>query len=136
VGRLRFGLYASQSYLERRLRGGKLEVTDLPRHDFIGYEGTLAKLPQAQWTLSRGATRFVFRSNSDLALLEATLQGQGICMLPDAAVRSVPGLVRLDVDADLPSVAVFLAFHRELRSVPRVRLVIDALDALLRDGMR
>ena len=136
VGRLRFGLYASQSYIDRRLRGGLLEVSDLRRHDFVGFEGALARLPQMQWLVIRGAARFVFRSSSDLALLEATLQGQGICMLPDASVRSVTGLVRLDVDADLPSVPVFVAFHRELRRVPRVRLVIDTLDAALRDGLR
>ncbi len=136
VGRLQFGLYAAQSYVDRRLRGGKLEVSDIPRHDFVGFEGAMAKLPQAQWAITRGATRFVFRSNSDLALIEATLQGQGICMLADAGVRSTSGLVRLDVDAELPSVSVYLAFHRELRSVPRVRLVIDALDAALSAGMR
>ena len=86
--------------------------------------------------MSRGATRFVFRTNSDFARQEATEQGQGISMMADAGMRSAPGLVRLDVDAELPSPALYLAFHRELRTVPRVRLVIEALAAALRDGLR
>lgn len=56
-------------------------------------------------------------------------------MIANAAVRSAPGRVRLDVDAELLSPPVYLAFHRELRHVPRVRLVIDALAAALRDGL-
>lgn len=50
-------------------------------------------------------------------------------MMADAGMRSAPGLVRLDVDAELPSPALYLAFHRELRTVPRVRLVIEARGA-------
>jgi DNA-binding transcriptional LysR family regulator len=135
VGRLRFGLYASQSYVERRLRGGRLLVEDFPRHDFVGLDGAHAKLATNQWLMSRGATRFVFRSNSDFARQEAAEQGQGICMLADAAVRSVPGLVRLDVDAELPAPTLYLAFHPARGKVPRVRLVIEALAAALRDAL-
>lgn len=135
VGRLRFALYASRSYVERRLRGGQLRVGDFERHDFVGYDGAMRKLPQEQWLLSRGAKRFPFRSNSDLALQEAAELGQGICMLAEAQGRTVEGLVRLDVDAALPSVPVFLVFHRELRTVPRVRVVVNALEAALRQGL-
>lgn len=136
VGRLHFGLYASTAYVERRLRGGRLLLADLERHDFIGYEGALAKQPQTAWLSERGATRFVFRSNSDFAVLEATLQGQGIAMLADAAARALSGLMRLELDVELPSAPVYLAYHRELRNVPRVRVVLDALSAALRDGLR
>jgi DNA-binding transcriptional LysR family regulator len=136
VGRLHFGLYAAQSYVDRRLRGGALKLSDLERHDFVGLEGELAKLPHMRWLTGKGARRFVFRSNSDAALEEAACQGMGICALADAAARSRPELMRLTFDAELPSSPVYLAFHRELRQVPRVRLVIDALDAALREGLR
>ena len=136
VGRLTFGLYASQSYVDRRLRGGRLLVQDFARHDFVGLDAAVDKQEPNQWLASRGAARFVFRSNSDFALQEATEHGQGVCLLPDAVVRSVPGLVRLDVDAELPSSSVYLAFHRERRNVPRVRAVIDCLAGALRDGLR
>jgi hypothetical protein len=42
----------------------------------------------------------------------------------------------LTTNVPLPTMQVYLAFHRELRNVPRVRLVIDTLDAALRDGLR
>lgn len=135
VGRLQFALYASQAYVERRLRGGRLRLDDLARHDFIGHEGELGKLPQTQWLVKRGAKHFVFRSNSDFALQEATEQGLGICMLVEAAARAVPQLVRLDVDDELPSMPVLLSYHRELRTVPRVRLVLDALANAMRAAL-
>ncbi|MFY0572328.1 hypothetical protein ACN28E_52005 [Archangium lansingense] len=70
------------------------------------------------------------------ALEEAVEQGEGIGVLADAQGRTLPGLVRLDVDLPLPSVPVFLAFHKDLRQVPRVRLVVGALEAALRHALR
>ena len=108
------------------------------RHDFVGYEGPNARLPQAKWLVARGATRFVFRSNSDFAIQEATMQGQGIAVLAEAQARGVPELVRLDLDGDVPHVpspTVYLAYHREHRRVPRIRLVVDALESALRRAL-
>ncbi|WP_437928635.1 LysR family transcriptional regulator [Sorangium sp. So ce291] len=136
VGRASFGLYAAPSYVERRLRGGRLKTADFGRHDFVGYEGTMGKGVKMTWLEAHGAKRFVVRSNSHFALLEAALQGQGIVLMSDPAGRSTAGLVRLEVDAELPSAPIFLAYHRELRNVPRVRLVLDALDAAVRSALR
>ncbi len=135
VGRLRFALYASQSYVERRLRDGRLRAGDFERHDFVGYEGTLRRAPQQQWLEAQGARRFTFRTNSDSALQEAAEQGQGICAIAEAQGRAVPGLVKLDFEGAFPSVPVFLVFHKELRRVPRCRLVASALEAALRQGL-
>jgi DNA-binding transcriptional LysR family regulator len=135
VGRLRFALFASQSYVERRLRGGQLRTGDFERHDFVGYDGPLRKLPQEQWLVARGATRFPFRSNSDLALRAATERGQGICLMAEAMGRELEGLVKLDTEVPLPSVPVFLVFHRELRRVPRIRAVTSALEVALRHAL-
>lgn len=135
VGRLRFALFASREYVERRLRGGQLRTGDFERHDFVGYDGPLRKLPQEQWLVKRGATRFPFRSNSDLALRAATERGQGIFLMAEALGREVEGLVRLDTDEPLPSVPVFLVFHRELRRVPRIRAVTSALEEALRHAL-
>jgi len=136
VGRLAFGLYASQSYVDRRLRGGHLALADMARHDYVGYDGPPAAHVQQRWLVDKGATRFVFRSNSDVAIAEAAVQGHGIALLADASVRALPGLVRLGAEATPPTMSVFLAFHRELRHVPRVRLVLDSLTTALRDGLR
>lgn len=132
LGSLQFGLFASQSYVERRLRGARLRNGDYARHDFIGFEGALRQLPQEQWLVARGATRFPFRSNSDAALLDATQRGQGIAMLAEPAAREQEGLIQLDVDGVPPRIPVFLAFHRELRKVPRIRAVIGAIESAFR----
>lgn len=137
AGQLVFGLYASQAYADRRLRGRHLCVQDFASHDFVGQDTASERQDSSNlWLASRGATRFVFRSNSDLARQEATEQGQGICLLPDAMAHAVPGLVRLEVDAPLPSCPVYLAYHRDRRNVPGVRAVIDALGAALADGLQ
>ncbi len=135
VGRASFGLYAAPSYVERRLRGGRLRTAEFERHDFVGYEGMMGPTAKMTWLAAHGAKRFVLRSNSHHALLEAALQGQGIALMSETAVRSM-GLVRLEVDAELPSLPIYIAYHRELRKVPRVRLVLDTLDAAVRDALR
>ena len=132
VGRFPLGLYAARSYVERRVRDGRLRRDDMARHDFLGFETSLDKMPQAQWLLAQGARRFVFRSNSYFALREAAEQGQGILVLGAGRVDSSSELVRLETEARLPSVPVYLAYHRELRGVKRVRLVLEALAAALR----
>lgn len=128
LGVLHFGLYASQAYVERRLRGARLHQGDFERHDFIGQGGPLRRLAQLeQWLVGRGAKQFPFRSNSMLAMLEATERGQGICMLADVVGRELDGVVQIEVDEPLPSVTVWLVYHRALRRVPRIRAVAAAL---------
>lgn len=134
VGRLRFALYASPDYLERRLRGGVLRAEDFARHDFVTHDRSVSA-PQTAWLEANGATRFPFRSTSDLALQDAAERGQGLCVLAEAQARDVAGLVRVDVDLPIPSLPIFLVYHRGLRSVPRHRIVARALEAALRRGL-
>lgn len=135
VGRLQFALYASRGYLERRLRGGQLRADDFARHDFVGLEGALQRTPQMQWLVEHGARRFPFSSNSDFAIQEAAEQGEGICVMAEAHGRTVPSLMKLDFEGALPSVPIFLVFHKELRQVARFRLVTSTLEAALRAGL-
>jgi DNA-binding transcriptional LysR family regulator len=136
MGRIQLGLYAAPRYIERRLQTARVRMVELPRHDVIGWEGPIAAQPPMNWLETQGARQFVFRSNSYHGILEATLQGQGIAVLADSGGRSLPGLVRLEIETELPSVPVYLVFHRELRRVRRVRLVVDTLAASLREGLR
>lgn len=136
VGRIEFAVYAAQSYLERRLRGARLHAGDYERHDFVGYDGPASRSPQSQWLHAQGARRFPFKSNSDLALQQAAEQGEGLCVLAVAQVRaSASALVRVDTDSAPPPAPVYLAYHRELRRVPRVRAVLEVLDRALRLGL-
>jgi DNA-binding transcriptional LysR family regulator len=74
----------------------------------------------------------VFTSNSSFAQQEAVEQGQGIALMSVPQVAGSSPLVRLKTDCEFPSVPVYLAYHRELRGVKRVRLVLDALEAAIR----
>jgi DNA-binding transcriptional LysR family regulator len=135
LGSVRCHLYAGRSYVERRLQTVRIKAGDLRRHDVIGWEGPATQMLAKSWLESQGAKNFVFRSNSYQAILEATLQGQGIAVLPDSPEESPAGLVRLEVDAELPQVPIYLVYHRDVRGQPRVRLVVDALTAALRDRL-
>jgi DNA-binding transcriptional LysR family regulator len=57
-------------------------------------------------------------------------------MIAEPNERKLRGLVRLEVAADLPTIPIYLVYHREVRRVPRVRLVVDALIAGLRGDLR
>jgi DNA-binding transcriptional LysR family regulator len=136
LGNVRCHLYASEGYVERRLQAPRIKTADLRRHDVIGWEGAGTQMPAKSWLEHQGAKNFVLRSNSFPAILEATLQGQGIAVLAMPPHEIPPGLARLEIDADLPQVPVYLVYHRDVRRVPRVRLVADALTASLRDRLR
>ena len=133
LGLVGWGLYAAPSYVERRLQTPKLKIAELPRHDVIGWEKPGMETTPLNWLESHGAKRFLFRSNSYQAILEATLRGQGIAVL--AEIIELSGLVRLEIDAELPQVPLYLVYHREVRRVPRVRLVADALLAWLSESL-
>jgi DNA-binding transcriptional LysR family regulator len=133
AGRLTFALYAAQSYLDRRLPSASGD--DFGRQDFIGYDRPLQKTAPAQRLLAQGARRFAFRCNSDYALEEAALQGQGICVLARAQGRTLSGLVELRTEMALPTIPVYLVFHKELRQVLRYRAVVAALQSALRQAL-
>jgi DNA-binding transcriptional LysR family regulator len=93
-------------------------------------------LPQEQWIRQYGASRFTFRSNSAIAIEHAVLAGMGIGLLGAVQATSLPGLVQLDVERAPPPVEVFLAFHRDARKTPRIRVVAKELEADARRQIR
>lgn len=131
VGSLRMGIYASADYVQRHLPTRKLERRDAARHPFIGLDSRWLGLPHERWMVSLGAARFPFRSSSVPAIVEAVKQGVGLAALVDQVGRRA-GLLRIGVDAPGPAQPLYLVYHRELRSVPRVRAVVSALEAYLR----
>lgn len=130
VGRIRLAVFGARSYLERRLPGGHLSAADAGRHDWAGLEGPLAKLPSEVWARAYGAKRFVLRG-APAAVEEAVVHGMALGVLGDPQAGEL-GLVRIDTDSVPPPVDVFLAFHRDARDTPRVRVALKAIELELR----
>ncbi|MEZ4317629.1 MAG: LysR family transcriptional regulator [Myxococcota bacterium] len=103
---------------------------------------TMADVPMVHWAgehaeialgrflrqLSPGPPAFA--TNDYLVLRAAVLAGLGASLLSETEART-HGLVPVPVPLELPTVDVFLVVHRALRKVPRVSVVIDAIDALV-----
>lgn len=129
MGRARPGLFASRDYVQRRLPGARLSREAAALQDWVGFDASLARLPQEQWMRSYGAKNFVFRSNASIALEQAVTSGIGIGLLMEG---QQPSLVQLDVEDAPPLVEVYLAFHRDSKKTPRIRAVVRELEAEFR----
>jgi len=143
LGGLAFALYASRDYLERRLRTARLASDTFSQHDFIGYDGALMATPHMRWLKEQGATRFPFRTTSDHAFQEATEEGMGLGLLATPVGDGSPRLVRVEIargrgagqEVLPPVLPVYVAFHKDLRRVPRVRVVLGAFEAAFRRAL-
>jgi DNA-binding transcriptional LysR family regulator len=129
LGRATTGLFASREYVERRLPGARLSRDVAGAHDWVGLDASLERLPQEQWMRAYGARRFTFRSNSVIAIEHAVGSGMGIGVLGVVQAASLAGLVKLDTETSPPPVEVFLAFRRDARKTPRIRVVASEIEA-------
>jgi DNA-binding transcriptional LysR family regulator len=136
LGRASMGLFASREYVDRRLPSARLSREVAGLQDWVGLDASLERLPQEQWLREYGARRFTVRSNSALAIEHAVLAGMGIGFLGVVHGTSLSGLVQLDLDHAPPQLEVFLAFHRNARKTPRVRVVAKEIEAEARRQLR
>ncbi len=113
-------LYASPAYLARVEQGGEpaiVTVLDDQEH-----------LPEARWLVEQmPQARVALRSNSRDAQLAAVRAGLGVACLPCLLGDGVAGVTRLTCGG--PQREVWLGVHADLRHMPRIRAVIEALDA-------
>jgi DNA-binding transcriptional LysR family regulator len=127
LGELRYGLFAAEEYL-RRSGHARLSWESFPEHDFVIFEGFLERQPEIRWLRERGATRFPFRASTTEGVLEGCIAAQGIAALPTIMADPLPLLRRIPLSEEPPSKPVFLAMHRDMRRVPRVRAFVDVLE--------
>ncbi len=121
-----YRLYASRAYL-----GAHRRTVDLDADAFVGFEESLAGTPQERW-LAKVAPerRVVFRCNSTASLQTAARVGVGVAVLPCFMADGDAGLVRLEGPEPVPH-ELWLLVHGDLRRTPRVRAVIEWIDALV-----
>lgn len=120
-------LYASKAYLDRALPSRYLADVDYPKHDFLVDESGAKGNGWSAWLVKLGATRFPFRSNSFSCRLIAGKHGEGIVAMARGMERMHPELQRIEVESPLPALPFYVTMHRDLRRVPRMKGVADAI---------
>lgn len=126
IATLPLGLYAAQTYLDRRGRPSTPE--DLMQHDFIGQD-RMDQIIRVMRMLGMevGRSFFPVRCDDPLTYVELIRAGCGLGGILRAVGDADPALERIDVIPDLPSLPVWLTAAPRLRQSPRLRRVWDAL---------
>lgn len=134
VGEVRFGLYASAEYLQRR--GTPESPHDLLHHDLIGLDedpSLVNGLNAAGFAITR--ENFTFRSDDHTVGWSAVRSGVGIGVVSHYVARTDPTVVRLLPRLPLPSIPMWLAVHREIRGNTSIRQMFDHLNSGISDAI-
>jgi DNA-binding transcriptional LysR family regulator len=125
VGGLALGIYSAQSWLDRGCDPRLVTVLEDQSH-----------LPEAEWLRALyPKAPIAFRSNSRNVHLWAIRSGSGIGALARFRGDEEPDLVRLNTDTPDLVRDIWLGVHSDMRHMPRIRAVIDAVtEAMKRHG--
>lgn len=125
IGEIETGLFAAQSYLDRK--GTPTTPDDFTKHTILGYDKSdLIIRGMAAFGMQAKPTDFAFRIDNQAAYLEAIRAGVGIgATQRRQALRY--NLIEVLPQLQLPPLPVWLAAHAELRTSARVRRVFDFL---------
>jgi len=123
LGRVAYAIYAARDFLVKRYTPAALAA--LP---WVGFDDDHIRMPGQSWLQGyRGGRRPEIRGNNWLVLHEATRTGSGLAVLPCHLGDPDPALKRIgDVIPEVFS-DQWLLVHRDLRALPRVRAVMDAV---------
>jgi DNA-binding transcriptional LysR family regulator len=131
LGDVRFGIFAAQSYLDRR--GTPRTMAALGGHDWIGFEERLDRLPQVRW-LRRTVPglRYLVRANNVSTQARACAEGLGLALLPVYSARSEPRLRPLFPRQQGPARELWGVTHADLRGNQRVSAFLCWLAELVK----
>ncbi len=125
LSNIAYGLYTARAVAEEG------RTVDFAGDPFVGFDESLAGVPQERWLAKQAPERRItFRSNSTAALQAAARAGVGVAVLPCFLAERDPELARLGGPEPAPH-ELWLLVHGDLRRTPRVRAVIEWLDALV-----
>jgi DNA-binding transcriptional LysR family regulator len=122
LGPIHYRAYGSADYLGRH--GTPSREPELGDHHFCELALPSRKLPHLRWQtrLIRGR-RVALRTNSMLALIEATRSSAGLAVLPTALARRYPELRPvLGEDAEVHN-TLWMVFHESLRRSGPIRAI-------------
>jgi DNA-binding transcriptional LysR family regulator len=127
IGDVSLGAYAHSSYLARR--GLLRKPADLLQHELIGSD-TDPAIVQGFAAMGFPVTQdaFALRSDDLIVQWQAVRAGLGIGFCADYMARNEPDVLRvLEGQLKTPSLSMWLAVHREIRTNARIRAVFDFL---------
>jgi len=123
LGRAAYAIYAHPALAITRLSPAAFKTVP-----WVGFDDDHTRMPGQRWLQERlDGGRPVIRCNNWLVVCEAARSGGGYAILPcylgdaDPQLKRVGGVIA-DVFADQ-----WLLVHRDLRALPRVRAVMDAV---------
>jgi DNA-binding transcriptional LysR family regulator len=130
----RLGRAAYAVYGNAELAHGKVDRAQLGRMPWLGFDDDHSYMPGQRWTheLLAGGRPQV-RVNNWLVLLEAARVGAGLAVLPCYLGDNEPALHRIGAPLEEVAADQWLLVHRDLRNLPRVRAVMDAVIGLFQE---
>jgi DNA-binding transcriptional LysR family regulator len=126
LGRTAFAIYAHPSLAVARL--SPAAIKSVP---WVGFDDDHTRMPGQRWLQERlDNGRPAIRCNNWLVIREIARSGGGFAILPCYLADNDPQLQR--VGNPIPELFAdqWLLVHRDLRALPRVRAVMDAVIAL------
>lgn len=123
IDEIGFSLYADPAYLA---------ATREADWSFVGYEETMASSPQERMLVQIAEGRPVaIRASSLEFQLAAVKAGGGVALLPDFMAADL-NLTRLPLPGDPLTRELWLVVHTDIKDVPLIRAVLDALAGKVR----
>lgn len=122
LGRFAYAVYGTEAYAAQA-SGSDAALKALP---WVGFDENHTYMPGQAWQLAfLGERRTEVRTNDGMVLARAIRDGNGVGVLPCFFGDSEAALKRLTPPVE--TTTYWLLVHADLRQVPRVRIVIDAL---------
>jgi DNA-binding transcriptional LysR family regulator len=126
VGSISFEWYASDSYLTRH--GTPDFSNQCEGHTLIVMSEMLKKIPDLGWLPHFASrARVGARANARLPMAMLAVSGVGLACLPAFLGDSMPSLCRIPTPIPGPKRKLWMAAHRDARSVPRIQTTLAFL---------
>lgn len=125
IGEMQAAFYASKEYLEKF---GIPTNENSENHSIIQVLEDQAHLSEAK--ALRDAmknARIGLQTNSRETMVYAAKASIGVCCLPKFRAQLESDLVEIELGEIIPPREIFLGVHKDMRHMPRIRAVIDAI---------
>lgn len=130
IGTIRFGLYCSRQYYERR----RMSIEERRWSDlsFIGYDNLRSEHPADRWLRALpGTPQTILRCSWALGIFDGIRGHSGLGVLANFVGDGDPSLVCVMPDIDELQEDVWLVLHGSLRTSARIRAIVNYVTELL-----